>query len=306
MKKMFFLSTMATLLTISLFWSCERDQVLTMPENEGGMLKSAGMVSATVCYPSTYSLVTNNDKMVGQILVSNDETYLTVEFTGNSYNFSEVQLWVGTDASMVPKNGQNIPTPGKFTYNGSGNAVFYISLSDLYTPDPEIACEETVLYIYAHVVIDDSDPKKSREISAWSGGTTFGTSRWGSYSTYLTCCRSTGDGGCNNYLAFGGETGIYNNTSGGQQPIYADNNEVAGVVEFDGENFVFHFYQDWSFSGESPFVEIWGLEESDGSPVSLASVDNPSQDMGIYTVPVSGDYPYYIIQFNLQKCTTEN
>lgn len=305
---MFLLSTLAAILTTSFFWGCNKAEILTIPENMEMQLKNGVIAVTNECTPSTYALLTSNNIQVGQIIVSNDETYLKVEFVGNGSTFSEVQLWVGTNATMVPKNSHSIPVPGKFSYKGSNSDyfVFEINLSDLYFLTPESVCDEKDLSIFAHADIDDSGPKKDSEISAWSEGTSFGTSRHGTYSLYTTCCKPTGGGGCVKHLASAGDKGIFN-VSGGKQSIFTDNDEIAGTVEYDGENLIFSFYQDWMFSGTVPLVSVWGLENPDANPVFMTSTNTPEKTLGIYFVPVvSNGFPFFIIEFNLQYCTTEN
>jgi len=266
------------------------------------ILNNGSIGAEKVCYPNYYSLVTKNNRQVGQITVSNDEDFVTVEFTGNG-SVSEVQLWVGTDPSLVPKNGQDIPVPGRFNYHGSGNASFNVSLYDLLpAPPPGGTFDGNNIFIFAHAEIMGSGPKGDDEISAWSEGTSFGTSRWGSYSTYTICCQPRG---CFPHSAYGGNAfsgGVYyyDNTVGGSQDIHTDNGEVAGSLQYISGEMSFSFSQQWMFSGTQPMVLIEGCDEIGGTPTQLF-MGEPSSDYGVYTVSLSW-YPYYKIQYNLQYC----
>lgn len=284
--------------------ACQKDQVLTIPENEHPMLKGGEIVTEKVCLPSQYALVTKNNRQVGQITVSNDDNTLTVAFEEFGSSFSEVQLWVGPNPSMVPKNGQDIPLPGGFNYHGSGNATFSVSLYDLLpAPLPGGTFDGNDVFIFAHAEIEGSGPKGDDEISAWSEGTSFGTSRWGTYSTYITCCQPRG---CFDYIAFGGNTfaeGVYyDNTEngGGSQDIRAGNGETAGTVQYASGTISFSFGPKWTFSGTQPELVIEGCN-APGGELTLLFTGMPSSNYGVYSVSVD-QYPYYKIQYNLQYC----
>jgi hypothetical protein len=306
MKKMFLLSTMAILITGSVFWGCKNDEVLTIVENEQAMLKNGVVGTKKVCSPSYYPLVTKNNREVGQITVSNDGNFLTVEFTSKGSSFSEVQLWVGTDPLMVPKNRQDIPVPGKFAYKETDNAVFSIRLSDIFsfTPPPGGSYDGEDVFIFAHAEIMVPGPKGDEEISAWSEGTSFGTSRWGTYSTYITCCQPKG---CFPHTASGGNNlyeGVYyyDNTEGGggSQKIHAENGIVAGTVQYASGTITFSFGQEWIFSETQPILVIEGCEKP-GDTLTPLSAEGLSVNSGVYSVSIV-EYPYYKIQYNLQVC----
>lgn len=303
---MFFLSTMAMVITGSVFWGCTKDEVRVLSENEQVILKSGTLQMEKECEAYFYSLVTQNNRKVGHIVVSNDQNFLNVEFVGNGLSVSEVQLWVGSDPSMVPKNSKNIPVPGKFPFKDSGSASFQIPLSDLIIVPPG-GFNGMEVYIYAHAEFGNSASKGNEEISAWSEGTSFGTSRWGSYSTYILCGQP---GGCFPHLALGGntfESGVYyyNNTGegGGLQDIHTDNGKVAGTVQYTSGTLSFYFDQEWMFSDllPAPMLLVYGYNEQPGSDPILVFEGEPTFNQGSVTVPVS-NYNYYKIQLNLQEC----
>ncbi len=120
-------------------------------------MKSATIVKENDCSPASYFLVTQKNWEVGLITVSNDENVLTVEFTGSGLPVSKVQLWVGTDPSLVPKTSKNIPVPGKFPYKASDYTTFHIPLSDLFTLLPEGSYDGKEVYIFAHAEFEDTE-----------------------------------------------------------------------------------------------------------------------------------------------------
>ncbi|MBW6537132.1 MAG: hypothetical protein K0B11_19140 [Mariniphaga sp.] len=308
MKKMFFLTAMAMLITGSVFWGCNKEEVLELFENEEVMLKSAAIGAENECLPVSYSLVTQKNWEVGQIIVSNDEYDLTVIFTGNELAVSELQLWVGKKALKVPMNRQGIPVPGKFPWKASDYTTFQIPLSGLFKLLPGESYDGKNVYIFAHVEFEESEINSNDSMSAWSEGMPFGTKRWGSYSVYTVCARQKG---CSPHKALGGNTldeGVYyyDNTSigGGSQNIYADNEKVAGTVRYNSGTISFSFNQEWMFPAllpSAPSVVVYGYTDLPGVEPDLVFEGEPTFNQELITVDVAF-YNYYKIELNLQEC----
>lgn len=307
MKKMFFLSTMALVIAGAVFSGCIKEEVLVFAENEPAMLKSMAVVVENECLPSVYSLVTQKNRQVGQIKVSNDENFLTVEFAGNEWPAEKVQLWVGADYSRVPKNRKYVPLPGKFPYRNVGFTAFQIPLYELFTLPPGGSYNGREVYIFAHAEFADLETEGDGEASAWSEGTPFGTSRWGSFSTYTVCTQPRG---CSPHTALGGDVYIdgiyyYDNTTegGGVQSIYTDNGKVAGTVEYSSGELSFSFVQEWMFTDllPAPMVRIYGYSEEPGSDPALVFEGEPTFNQDLITL-AAGYFNYYKIVLNLQEC----
>lgn len=307
MKKLFFLSTMALVIAGAVFSGCIQDEVLALTENEQVMLKSAAVAAEYECLPSVYSLVTQRNRQVGQMAVSNDENFLTVEFTGNEWPVKVVQLWVGADPSAVPKTRKYVPVPGKFPYKNAGFTAFQIPLYKLFSLPPGGSYNEKKVYIFAHAEFTDMDTEGGGEASAWSEGTSFGTSRWGSYSTYTVCTQPRG---CSPHTALGGDAYIggvyyYDNTTGGggAQSIHADNKKIAGTVEYSSGSLSFSLEQEWMFTDLSsePLVRVYGYSEEPGSGPALVFEGEPTFNQELITIPVAY-YNYYKIELNLREC----
>lgn len=303
MKKIFFLFVLAIIFSGGNFWSCQKDEVVVNHE-ESLILKSVEVENDPNCTPVSYKLIAGKNTLVGELVVSNDEEYLRVEYVATgSDTISKVHLWVGLDATRVPGNRRGIPDFSKFTYKAEGldEYIFYIKLTDFI--DSEVTCEETDLAIFAHAVIVNSDAHKKE--TARSTGVAFGTSRRG-WSPYTTCCIKTGGGGCFPHTAYGGKTigGIYyyHNVTGERQNIIADNGEIAGEMEYKDGRIIFYFDQDWMFIETTPVVKIQGFYEPINSGTDLFSgeptFDNESH---LYYVPILY-YPFYVIQLNVQNC----
>lgn len=304
---MFFLTAMAMLITGSVFWGCNKEDALLLFENEQVMLKSAAIGAENECLPVSYSLVTQKNWEVGQIIVSNDENVLTVKFTGNELPVSELQLWVGKKASKVPMNRQDIPVSGKFPWKASDYTTFHIPLSGLFKLSPGESYDGKKVYIFAHVEFEESEINSNDSMSAWSEGTPFGTKRWGSYSVYTVCARQKG---CSPHKALGGNAFVndvfyYDNTSegGGSQNIYTDNGKVAGTVRYNSGTLSFSFNQEWMFTDllVAPSVVVYGYPDLPGSTPNKIFEGEPTFNQGVITVAVF-EYKYYKIELNLQEC----
>lgn len=303
MKKMFF-KVMAVALLLSV--SAPGCITLTEPEIPANatLLKSAGMGIEPACPTVTYTLMTRKMVPVGEMVVSNNNEYLQVVINVMSpYVAERVNLWVGAPSSRVSINGKGMPVPEKFKIKAEGayENVFLIRLSDIYNIAPGAKCHEKELAIFAQVRTGNTETEGPDEIMAWSEG--------GEKCIYTTCCK-TGGGGCFPYNASGGDNFVnglyyYNNTAGGKQNITAENSVTAGWVQWNSDKLTFTFNQDWTFSGQQPSLEIIGLDDTGGTPTTLYSGEPPSNIMGVYSVSISY-YPYYLINYKLQYCTTEN
>lgn len=305
------------LIMSSLFWSCidvflNSEEEMSPPETnllaEEYNLKS-GYIGMSECDPVWIPLFTANETTIGNMVVSNTETKLDIEFVPSTpYIISNVQLWVGTDPNQVPKNRKNIPVPGKFKYktNDQLKYTFSISLSEIYSI-PEMLLEGKAVYIFAHATLTNS--LTTDKFPVWSAGKAFNTNRWGTYSTYV-CCHPLGGGGCFPHHAYCGEqiNGINYFISGSsdKQKIYANNGEIIGNAFFTDEKIYFDFDQDWMFSGETPEVIVTGYTASETTGFDIYS-GAPVWDTSefLYCVPVS-DHNLYQIELLVQFCTTEN
>lgn len=207
--------------------------------------------------------------------------------------------------------GDNMPSPSRpGGYSTSScESYFTIPLEAIYRKNQDVVCEAKELYIIDHITATVSTPAGTEEVSAWSEGTAIDNSQNVTYSTYTTCCKSTGGGGCYPHLAQGGNTNhsgvyYYDNNAGGQQNIIADNGAVAGKINLESGVFTFSFDQDWIFSGDQPLLEILGGFDLGGNFTTLFTGE-PTSNQEIYSVNIL-DYPYYQIIFNLQNCYTVN
>jgi hypothetical protein len=305
MKKMFFLSTMAIVISGSVLWGCIKNEIPELSGNDQVMLKSAAVTAENECPPAVYALVTQKNKQPGQMIVSNDENVLTIEFAGNEWPLNGVQLWVGSDPSMVPKNKQNIPVPGKFPFRDSGLTTFQIPLSGLISLPPGGSYDGKMVYIFA--LAEFAGSKGDGENPAWSEGVPFGTARWGSYSVYTVCARQKG---CTPHTALGGDmffngNSYYDNALGGAQPIRTGDEKIAGTVEYDNNTLSFAFNQEWMFTDllPAPSLIISGYADFSGSedPVIVFTGEPTFYQELIYV----GDIPffnYYKIELKLQEC----
>lgn len=308
MNKLFIFCTVAMVIAGAGFWGCNKNETLLLPEYEQARLKSASAVIQKECFPVSYYLVTQKNREVGMIVVSNDENFLIVEFSENGLPVSEVQLWVGTDPSMVPRNKQNVPLPGKFLFKASDYAAFRIPLSDLFEPVPGGSFDGMEVYIFAHAEYTDAEIEGRSEESAWSEGIPFGTTRWGSYSVYTVCAQPKG---CFPHTALGGDlyaggVNYYDNTVGGAQAIQADNGKMAGTVIYISGTLSFSFNQEWMFTDllPAPSVVVSGYTDfppGSGAPV-IVFEGEPTYNQQFITVEDLPFYDYYKIELKLQEC----
>jgi len=182
-------------------------------------LKSTVFINGTetiVCGTETFPLTAGQTYVVGNVIVSNDETNLYVTYKLNyEGHFGSLHLWVGTDLATTPKNSQGTPIPGQFPYkmetgeetylNGSWIVTQYTFTIPLSTIPNYSKCGNT-LYFLAHAettcdINGDGDYHDEGEGSvepgtwitssetAWAGSTVgTGTERWFFYDDFIVAC----------------------------------------------------------------------------------------------------------------------
>ena len=302
------------IILLTIIFSCQDVDKNMIPDDKP-KLKSAVEIPVPNCSAMAFDLLIKQRVKAGDLKISNNNDYLVLEyFPVEELSFTEIKLWVGTNPKKVPSDKDKFPLSDKFKYKSTsaGELVFVIPLNEIYSRNPETDCESKKLYIFTHVIADITDTQEIEQITAWSEGTTVGNSQTVSYSTYTTCCKSTGGGGCFPHVAWGGNfdqsgSNYYYTGTGGIQNILADNGVVAGTIKWESGVFTFSFTSDWMFSDQNPqipLLEIYGLYEPGGASTSLYK-GSPSSYQGIYSVNISG-YPYYQIVFNLQNCYLVN
>jgi hypothetical protein len=128
-----------------------------------------------VCTSKTFDLTAGQNLKIGNIIVSNDQSYLYITYkTIEGWMLKEVHLYAGT-LSGVPVNSMNIPVPGKFP------------IVENFTPEVEevtfaipLKCLPDCPYIVAHATVVN---KNLVEETAWGGELTFSSvykiNRWG-------------------------------------------------------------------------------------------------------------------------------
>ncbi len=320
-KRIFYLNALLLLMAGGIFWSCQKDELTEAPEVS---LKSG---SAVVDYkswceePSAYALIAGQTTVAGSLQVSNNGEYLKVEYLVNEgFNLGTVQLWVGTDPMQVPKNKKGIPVPGQFPLKGDATTgyVFYVPLPAGFD------CATTKLYIYAHAEVKYMNGDVLQSETAWSEGTTFGTSRWGWYSTYTTCCEPPAGGGeeCVDWqeeTAFGGKSGVriedpgrwyyYFTSNGGEQNIYAGQTILVGTIKLVQGSFQITLNDGWELDpskGNSVSIQGYDSEPANLEPKELAPGQFTTYKGASLTTPVLNAYNYYIIHLDVRKCTNWN
>lgn len=278
--------------------ACQKDE-MPAEGNDLLLLKSAPIGFEPVCDATSYTLFAGQTTDVGYLEVSNDADYLKVEYVVTAGNLTEVQLWVGTDANKVPKaKGNGAPVPGQFPWKlkEAGEYVFYIPLSSLIA-----GCDQN-LYIYAHAVVDDQ--------TAWSEGTSFGSSRWGWYSTYKVCCDDRKEDGdevvCNEETGFAGSTAgkgsawwfAFDTQGAATQPIYAGQKLTDATVTFADGKFTIDL-GSWSLQDGNETVKSQGYN----------TLPNKRPAAGQFTMYKGADLEfngngsrYYVIHLDMMLC----
>ena len=291
------------LMALAMFlFACQKEEFA--PDGNNLLLKSATVENFSPnCGASSFTLFAGKTINVGNLVVSNDDNYLKVEYlVKEGYSISEVHLWVGTDPGSVPKSsGKNAaPVPGQFPYKlkDAGEYVFYIPLSSLIQGD---ICGAS-LYIYAHAVVGDE--------TAWSEGTPFGGPRWGWYSTYTVCCDDRQEQGdeyeCTEETGFGGSLigagsawwYVFDTNGAATQPIYAGQNLTDATVTISNGTLKIDL-GSWELQDVDEPVKVQGYNTLPKKrPAAGLFTTYKGKDLEI---SVSG-YRYYVIHLDLKKC----
>ncbi len=284
------------------FFACQKDEFAF--DGNDFLLKSANVENFTPnCASSSFTLFAGQTINVGNLLVSNDDDYLKVEYQVNEgYQISEVHLWVGANPNDVPKSrGKNpSPVPGQFPYKliNAGKYVFYIPLNNLLGTD---ICSKQ-LYIYAHAVVGNE--------TAWSEGTAFGGSRWGWFSTYTVCCDERIPQGdeyvCIDETGFGGSTAgggsawwFYFDTQGdSNQPIYAGQKMTDGTVTFANGTFTINL-GSWELQDVVEPVKVQGYNTLPRSRPAAGQFKTYKGKDLVFSV---NGWRFYVIHLDIKKC----
>ena len=117
---------------------------------------------------------------VGTLTVWNDTTNVYVNYQMHEGNFVEVQMWIGSNLTLLPA------TQGHFPYKAENDhsVTFTIPLADIIVGTTNYC--DVPLYIYAHGTYGIE--------TFWSYGTPWDpawSNKWGWYSTYNVCCNET-------------------------------------------------------------------------------------------------------------------
>jgi hypothetical protein len=306
MKANDYLKMFTVISTIIILVSCQNNEVFT-EQLTTPTLKSAG-TSGNTCIPQSYGLLVKQQIRIGEMIVVNTNDYLMIEvIPEENICINNVNVWVGSSMKKVNDKNDELPSPSKSGgYSTSTNDLnVTIPLNEIDHKNQDGGCETKDIYIIAHITATISTSAGSEEVSAWSEGNSLGNSQNVTYSTYTTCCRSTGEIKCFPHKAQGGnhyQNGIYyyDANAGGPQNIYADNGSVAGSIKLESGIFTFSFDQDWMFSGDQPLIDIKGYDEPEGENTSFFTGE-PSFYQGIYSVSVPTS-AYFQINFQLQNC----
>lgn len=180
-RKLFFTGLLFLVAAGMSFWSCQKDELLQNAE-----LKVA--VIDDECEPyMEYEILAGQHTNVGKLVVSNDETTLTIEYVFNDPALvKEVHLWVGTEPYP-----EDIPFgPGQFPYKDDVAPIqtkWEIPLASIFGDEAD-PCNVQV-YILAHAALTNGE-------TAWSKGPATGNN-WSMYSLYTICCNPpTQNPGC--------------------------------------------------------------------------------------------------------------
>jgi hypothetical protein len=302
-KQYFFMAAFIAVIAAGAFWGCQKDDVLRNPD--GLMLKSGHMEE---CEPyAEFKLIAGQHTEVGKLVVSNDETTLTIEFVFDDPNMvEEVHLWVGT----APYVGTI--APGQFPYKDDEAPIqmkWEIDLEDLFDTY-EDACDQEV-YILAHAALYDGE-------TVWSEGPKTGQN-WSMYSIYTICCDFPGGGDDDCWkgeTAFGGNTGfnvmepgawwfVFDTEGPAVQKIYAGQKEVAGAfVTYDeeAETLTITLGPNMKLEeGEDEAVKIQAYNEDDlpTSRPAAGSFKYKGTDLVIDVEDAGGPERYYVIHLDV-------
>lgn len=309
MKRVLLMGALVLFFAGGIFWSCQKDEVANPEELS---LKSGEIVTDFVSWcsePAVYKITAAQTTDAGQLLVSNNGEYMRIEYVPNAgFTLGTVHLWVGTDLSLVPKTKKGIPVPGQFPYSGNATTgyVFFV-------PIPAGAnCDETPVYIFAHAEVSNATLWGDTHQTGWSEGTTFGTTRWGWYSTATLCCEPLA-GSAPECTEWQTETGFGGEAAGagsawwfyydgiGVEKIYAGQNTVIGTVEYTGGKMQITLVDGWELQNVSESVKIQGYTTL---PTGRPAAGQFTTYKGTSLNPEIGAYAYYVIHLDVRKCTT--
>lgn len=172
------------------------------------MIFSAGANLATAqepCPPAVWELYAGQTTDVGSVTVSNDNTNIFVTYALDTANypsatFGMLQVWVGTNLTLMPQAANGQPIPGQFPYKHDASGLttyqFVIPIADLnLTGDP---CG-TSFYVVTHAEVDGVSEGTETAFGGCTGVNIAEPGRWWYYCTYTICCPNgggNGDGGC--------------------------------------------------------------------------------------------------------------
>ncbi|RIJ47208.1 hypothetical protein D1614_15740 [Maribellus luteus] len=316
MKTILLITTLVVLL--SCFTSCNYDSYL-LPQNEELLassemlqtnetgLKSAEILPGSMCEPVWIPLLHKDQLEVGAMILSNSQSQLFIELKGNDqFEIESIQLWAGNKFSLLPANKNDQPLPGQFPYKMAKQDAYHLIIDQNMIGPNYYFPEGKKLYIIAHA--EAIDKQTGEKKSAWSCGQLLNTKSGASYTEYYPCI-PTGGGGCFPHLAFCGpeSNGNYyfdNTLEENTQHITADNEELIGSVRYEEGKIIFNFSQDWSFFGNTPIASLFGCDTPGGELTELES--GPLEQLYDDFYITSAYYPYYVIQLNVQYCTTSN
>ncbi|MCK3684427.1 hypothetical protein [Maribellus sp. YY47] len=278
----------------------------SISEPSGVELKSAIAGVASFSETISIQLLHKNEFPIGTMTLANSGSQLVIEISGNDqYVIEKLQLWVGNKMSEIPVNKIGQPQPGKFPYKSSGLTEYTYLIDQTELGENYDFRKGEPLFILAHAeaVNIQSGEKKS----AWSAGEPLNSRNDVTYTEYYPSI-PTGGGGCFPHLAFCGQevSGefYFDNTQEESQDIIADNEEIIGTVWYNSDQIFFSFSQDWSLYGESPVESIYGCNSPGGTLTELPLTTVHQVNGNLYIdVPY---FLYYVINLNVQYCTTTN
>ncbi|MCC5970657.1 MAG: hypothetical protein JJU15_11940 [Pararhodobacter sp.] len=155
--------------------------------------------------PQSYTLWAGQTNDVGEVIVSNTATHLTIKYMLNEderaagTTFGTLHAWVGTDLEGLPTNPQGILVPGSFPYSHTPSSdvwhhTFSIPLNTLGITD--LGNGEGCgleLIVVTHAEINYADGRNNGNNDTAFGGDNPGDGpRWWFYITYeVQCCDDT-------------------------------------------------------------------------------------------------------------------
>jgi len=151
-------------------------------------------IAINYCGSSTYTFWAGQNINAGTVVVGNDDQYLyvTANSTAGFQNVSEnLKMWVGTDLSQMPQNGQGVPTNGQFPYKAtvSGNSfTFKILLSDIFGEGGNYCPLDLYVVVHGDVMVSVNGQTSAQ--TAFGGDKKGTSNRWWYYINQKTVCCS--------------------------------------------------------------------------------------------------------------------